>query len=160
MPEALAGTTAAQDDLNAPRRTRRILVDEDGNPIEELDEPSKKTAAIQAQYEIIDRIGDGGMGVVYLARDNRLGRHVAIKRLNKTSLENPSIRERFFQEAKAIATLNHIHIVHVYAMGEDEEGPYIVMEYIPGPDVSATSDIASASIHTRRSDTEVRCHVG
>lgn len=88
---------------------------------------------ISTQYAIIEKIGDGGMGVVYLARDNLLGRHVAIKRLNRASLSNPVLRQRFMQEAKAVAALNHIHIVHVYALGEDEDGPYIVMEYVPGP---------------------------
>jgi serine/threonine protein kinase len=86
-----------------------------------------------AQYAVLEKIGDGGMGVVYLARDNLLGRYVAIKRLNRASLSNPAMRHRFMQEAKSIAILNHIHIVHVYALGEDEDGPYITMEYVPGP---------------------------
>lgn len=88
---------------------------------------------MKSLYKIVNRIGDGGMGVVYLAQDRKLGRHVAIKRLNITSLPHPHLKERFLREAKAIAALNHIHIVHIYALGEDGEGPYIVMEYIPGP---------------------------
>ncbi|MDD4872606.1 MAG: serine/threonine-protein kinase [Kiritimatiellae bacterium] len=92
-----------------------------------------KLEALDEQYSILDKVGDGGMGIVYLAQDKKLGRYVAIKRLNRTSLSNPVLKERFFREAKAIATLNHIHIVHIYALGEDSEGPYIVMEYVPGP---------------------------
>lgn len=86
-------------------------------------------------YAIISRIGDGGMGVVYLARDRRLGRYVAIKRLNREAQSEPSLRQRFLQEARAVAALNHIHIVHIYALGEDADGPYIVMEYVAGPTV-------------------------
>ena len=85
-------------------------------------------------YTIINKIGDGGMGVVYLAKDKRLGRFVAIKRLNAQAQGVPSLRERFLQEARAVAALTHIHIVHIYGLGEDHDGPYIVMEYISGPD--------------------------
>ncbi|MBN1557170.1 MAG: protein kinase [Lentisphaerae bacterium] len=88
---------------------------------------------LDANYEIIDRIGGGGMGVVYLARDRRLGRHVAVKRLNPDVLSRADLKERFAREARSIALLNHIHIVHVYTLGEDDDGPYIVMEYVPGP---------------------------
>lgn len=89
--------------------------------------------SVTSQYAIIEKIADGGMGVVFLARDRRLNRFVAIKRLNSTALSNPSLKERFFREAKAVAALNHIHIVHVYFFGEDAEGPYLIMEYVSGP---------------------------
>ncbi len=88
---------------------------------------------LDAEYEIIDKIGSGGMGVVYLARDRKLGRFVAVKRLNVASLASEPLRDRFLREARAIASLNHIHIVHLYALGEDQQGPFIVMEYVPGP---------------------------
>ena len=86
------------------------------------------------QYTIYSKIGNGGMGVVYLARDRRLGRFVAIKRLNHQAQAIPSLRQRFLHEARAVAALSHVHIVHIYALGEDEDGPFIVMEYIAGPD--------------------------
>jgi serine/threonine protein kinase len=73
------------------------------------------------------------MGVVFLARDRKLGRFVAIKRLNTVSLASDALRERFMREARAVASLNHIHIVHLYSLGEDGQGPFIVMEYVPGP---------------------------
>ena len=84
-------------------------------------------------YAICGKIGDGGMGVVYLARDRRLGRYVAIKRLNEKTAADPVLRQRFLQEARAVATLNHAYIVHIYALGEDALGPYIIMEYVSGP---------------------------
>lgn len=94
--------------------------------------------SLETQYEVLGHVGDGGMGVVDLAMDRKLGRYVAIKRLKQHALASASIRERFYREAKAIASLNHIHIVHVYSLSESPEGPYIVMEYVPGPTVAAS----------------------
>ena len=88
---------------------------------------------LAAQYEILETIGEGGMGIVYLARDRRLGRYVPIKRLKRGGTGNASLVSRFLREARAIAALRHIHIVHVYALGQDEDGPYIVEEYVAGP---------------------------
>lgn len=91
-------------------------------------------------YTVCSKIGNGGMGVVYLARDKRLGRFVAIKRLNSQAQSIPSLRQRFLHEARAVATLSHVHIVHIYALGEDDDGPYIVMEYVAGPDQTEARD--------------------
>jgi len=85
------------------------------------------------QYSILEKIGGGGMGVVYLAKERKLDRYVAIKRLNQAAISRPALRDRFLREAKVIAALNHIHIVKVFGLGEDEDGPYIVMEYLAGP---------------------------
>ncbi len=89
--------------------------------------------AAPAAYEILCEIGRGGMSVVYLARDPKLGRFVAIKRLGHAVLSDPGVRDRFFREARLIATLNHIYIVRLFDFDEDAQGPYIVMEYVPGP---------------------------
>ena len=83
-------------------------------------------------YSLRAKIGAGGMGVVYLAVDKRLGRYVAIKRLKKDLRSDNAIRRRFLHEAKAAAALNNVHIVHIYSIGEDADGPYIVMEYVEG----------------------------
>ena len=102
--------------------------------INPVSSPSTYVPVMSASgYNIIRKIGEGGMGAVYLAQEVRLNRHVAIKRLHKASLENYGIRQRFFTEAKLVAALSHIYIVHVYALEEDAQGPYIVMEYVPGP---------------------------
>jgi len=85
------------------------------------------------QYPVLKKIADGGMGVVYLAKDTKLGRYMAIKRLNRAALTRPALKERFLREAKSVAALSHIHIVHVYALGEDRDGLYITMEYVGGP---------------------------
>ena len=81
-------------------------------------------------YEVVGVIGRGGMGDVLLARDRRLGRRVAIKRLRPERRADPAVRGRFLREARAAAALSSAHIVHIYAIGEDEEGPYIAMEYV------------------------------
>lgn len=96
-----------------------------------------ETEDLHARYSIQAKVGGGGMGVVYLAKDKSLGRYVAIKRLNASSNCDPALRKRFLNEAHSVAALSHIHIVHVYSLGEDAEGPYIVMEYIEGPTPSA-----------------------
>ena len=98
-----------------------------------VDAQQSAPVSLTSSYGILEKIGDGGMGVVYLARDRKLGRYVAIKRLNKAGLSDASLRKRFFREAEAIAALQHSNIVHVYALAEDDEGPYIVMEYVAGP---------------------------
>lgn len=86
-------------------------------------------------YEIIERVGEGGMGVVYRARDIRLNRDVAIKLLPEKAGSDPSAVARFRFEAQAASALNHPHILTIYDIGETEEAPprrYIAMEYIAG----------------------------
>ncbi len=86
-----------------------------------------------SQYALAHKIGEGGMGFVYLARDNTLGRHVAVKRLKRPFAVRSSFSKRFFREAKTIAALSHAHIVHIYNFSHDPPPPYIVMEYVEGP---------------------------
>lgn len=83
------------------------------------------------RYEIEGRIGEGGMGALYLARDPALDRQVAIKVLRE-GFDNPDLRERFVREAKSAARLTHVNIVRIFDFGEHEGRPYIAMEYIPG----------------------------
>lgn len=82
-------------------------------------------------YEIIDCIGRGGMGLVYLARDPRLDRQVAIKCL-RAELYEQTYRERFKREALLLAKLNHPHIVQIYDFIESPEQLALVMEYVDG----------------------------
>lgn len=90
---------------------------------------------LDGKYEIIAEIGHGGMGRVYSARDTKLGRNVAIKRLECDDEDGIWGIDRFHQEAKAIAALNHPNIVIIYELGRDSRGPYIVMELIEGHDM-------------------------
>ena len=124
-----------------PTRTVAIRPGDEGVTTDLLhDDPAQHHGPMD-DYAICGKVGDGGMGVVYLARDRRLGRYVAIKRLNEKALADPILRQRFLQEARAVAALNHAHIVHIYALGEDALGPYIIMEYVSGP---AGTEVVSA----------------
>ena len=76
-----------------------------------------------AHYKILEKIGSGGMGDVYLAEDTKLDRKVALKVLPPELAESEERRARFTREAKAIAALNHPNIVTVYSVEEAEGGP-------------------------------------
>ncbi|HEY3452218.1 MAG TPA: protein kinase [Myxococcales bacterium] len=84
------------------------------------------------RYEVLSELGSGGMGRVWRARDSRLGREVALKRLLPSLSGDPAAAERFLREARAAAAFSHPHAVHVYDVDRDEEGPFIAMEYVAG----------------------------
>jgi serine/threonine protein kinase len=81
------------------------------------------------QYELIRQLGSGGMGTVFLARDTRLGRRVAIKFLHATA---PEITRRFILEARATARCSHENIVVIHEVGEFQGTPFMVLEYLQG----------------------------
>ena len=83
-------------------------------------------------YEIVSAIGAGGMGEVYRARDTRLDRTVAIKILPSHLSENAAAKERFEREAKAISSLSHGNICHLYDVGQQDGVSFLVMEYLEG----------------------------
>jgi serine/threonine protein kinase len=89
------------------------------------------------RYQLQQTLGKGGMSVVYRARDLMLERPVAVKVLRADYSRNPSFREHFRQEAKAVANLSHPNIVTVHDFGLDSSRLYIVMEYIPGTDLKS-----------------------
>lgn len=89
--------------------------------------------AIINQYELIRLLGEGGMGAVYLARDVRLGRRVAIKFLHA---QNPELTERFVIEARATARVEHENIVSIYEVGEWGGSPYMVLQFLQGQELS------------------------
>ncbi len=83
-------------------------------------------------FRIIRRLGEGGMAVVYLARDTSLGRKVALKVVRPKVLASPQEVERFLFEARATARFNHPHIITIHAVGEAGGRPYVALEYVPG----------------------------
>ena len=91
----------------------------------------------QGRYIIERTLGRGGMATVYLARDGELDRLVALKVLSPHLAEEESFRARFLREARLTARLVHANVVQVYDVGEDERGPFIVMEYVEGETLAA-----------------------
>ena len=96
-------------------------------------EPQQKLG----HYEIQSRLGSGGMGEVYLARDTRLNRLVAIKTLLPSFAADEGRLKRFLQEAKVTSALNHPNIGHLYEIGEADGTYYLALEYIEGPTLGA-----------------------
>jgi response regulator RpfG family c-di-GMP phosphodiesterase/serine/threonine protein kinase len=97
---------------------------------------------VLGNYRVLDRIGTGGMGVVYRAEHRKLRTPVAIKALYADARVNPTAAERFFREVRAVATLRHPNVVAAIDAGEEPDAgpegqplPYLVMEYVPGRDL-------------------------
>ncbi len=91
-------------------------------------------------YEILDKLGEGGMGEVWRARDQRLNRTVAVKILPPDVANDPQRRARFEQEARALGALNHPNIIAVYDVGQDAGRFYIVSEFVDGESLRSILD--------------------
>lgn len=85
-----------------------------------------------SHYKIIEKIGAGGMGEVYLAEDTRLDRKVALKFLPSHLCQDKDCRARFKREAQAVAKLNHPNVITIHEVSEHQSRPFIVMQYVEG----------------------------
>jgi serine/threonine protein kinase len=93
-------------------------------------------APVVPGYEVLGVLGEGGMGVVYQARQHGLDRLVALKTIHRHYAADPQLRSRFGREAAAIARLQHPHVVQVYAWGEYDGTPYFALEFCAGGSLS------------------------
>src|SRR5207249_606583 len=85
-----------------------------------------------SHYRVVEKLGAGGMGVVWKARDMRLDRFVALKFLPAAKMSDAERKRRFVQEARAASALNHPHIITIYDIDQADGTDFIAMEFVPG----------------------------
>ena len=93
---------------------------------------SDPSATLIKHYRILTKIGEGGMGEVYLAQDTKLGRKVALKFLSRDVITNPERLHRFMREAQATSALNHPNIITIHEVGRSDDTHFIVTEFVEG----------------------------
>jgi serine/threonine protein kinase len=103
----------------------------------ELSDDDRRVLERFGRYQIIKRLGQGGMGSGYLAQDTHLERTVALKIPDFGKHEGPDARRRFLEEARTAATLDHPYLCPVYDAGEIDGQPYLTMAYIEGQSLAA-----------------------
>ncbi len=126
----LAGQSGADGFLEAPavEEAGKVLAESTGGDL---------AGRTVRNYRLLEKIGEGGMGAVYRARDERLKRDVAVKVLPALWLADPERKKRFLQEARAASALNHPNIVTVYEIASDDGIDFLVMEYVTGRTLDA-----------------------
>jgi serine/threonine-protein kinase len=137
--ELCAGCPELLDEVRrqiaALRSMEALLATDAGGRATGADAPATAPEAVAATipgYELLGKLGEGGMGVVYRARDLRLPRLVALKMISAAGEAGPDALARFRGEAEAVARLQHSHIVQIYEVGEAAGRPYFALEYVAG----------------------------
>jgi len=92
------------------------------------------------RYEVIERVGQGAMGIVYKAHDPLMRRIVGIKTMSAEIASDPELHERFYREARSAGNLSHRNIITIYDLGEEDRRPYIAMEFLVGEDLKTKLD--------------------
>ena len=101
-----------------------------------------------SHYHIVEKLGEGAMGVVYKAEDSRLGRSAALKFLGPHLAHDEEARRRFVREARAAASLNHPNICTIYGFSEENDTAFIAMEFVEGRPLAAALENGPLEIET------------
>jgi Protein kinase domain/Double zinc ribbon len=112
--------------------------------------PPCRRGIVVGNWIIEDKIGEGGMGQVYLARHSSLGSYAAIKVLFHFLANDPKFRERFFQEAQSQSSLKHPHIAHVLDYVEQDDQYFLVVEHLEGGTLAETLALATGPIEIHK----------
>ncbi|MBI2336843.1 MAG: serine/threonine protein kinase [Deltaproteobacteria bacterium] len=115
--------------IKAYQKIMGVFSDKDSSSKEKL---PQQLGRVIGGCTLLKILGQGGMGVVYLARQEKLNRDVVVKVLRPFAVDNQALKERFLRESRTIGRLNHKNIVPVYDIGEEESSFYIIMKYVPG----------------------------
>ncbi len=118
-----------------PPSDEKVIVEGQAKETPEINLPPG--TLVDGTYRVLGKIGEGGMGVVYHALDERLEREVALKLILPERLSRNGLREQFVAEARAMARVRHPNTVEIHTFGELHGHPYFVMEYVPGTNLEA-----------------------
>ncbi|MBN1590756.1 MAG: serine/threonine protein kinase, partial [Pirellulales bacterium] len=131
-----SGNVPVRDDERTVISSRPPLSNSDDGPLG-IELGSLKPGDMLGHYEVLEYIGGGGMGRVFLAQDTELGRRVALKVLLREQAADTETLLRFRNEARSAARLDHENIARVYHVGEDQGLPYLIFEFVEGPTIRA-----------------------
>jgi serine/threonine protein kinase len=109
-------------------------------------EPGITSGEMVDHFQVLRLLGSGGTGEVYLARDTKLGRKVALKVIHRERIESEPLVARFYHEARTTARFSHPHIVTIYAVGEHRKRPYLALEYLEGRTLEESARGRSISV--------------
>jgi CheY-like chemotaxis protein len=126
-------STSPEPDVEDRDPTTRFTIEADAEADHDIELP--RDGIIDGRYKVLDRVGDGGMGVVLRAQDLRLHRQVALKLIRPHLVAERELVDQFLAEARAMAQLRHPNVVEVHDFGEHQGLPYFAMRFVDGPDL-------------------------
>jgi serine/threonine-protein kinase len=145
-------TQACEGDERLQREVESLLAHNEKADVEAfLDNPQETTGSLTganiAHYRVGERIGAGGMGEVYRAKDQKLGRDVALKVLPPSLVGDPERRNRFAREARVLAALNHVNIAAIYGLEEAGDSCALALELVEGPTLADRLEKGAMPVH-------------